>query len=100
VNNRLVLAIAGIVLVVGVGVVAQQAQHAPSATKHAPWTPPVTPWGEPDLQGYYTNKYEYGTPFERPAEFEGRQLDDVTPAELAAVMKKRQQEAIDRAPGP
>jgi hypothetical protein len=98
VNNRLVLAIAGIVLVVGVGVVAQQAQHAPSATKHAPWTPPVTPWGEPDLQGYYTNKYEYGTPFERPAEFEGRQLDDVTPAELAAVMKKRQQEAIDRAP--
>src|SRR5262249_29998181 len=29
-----------------------------SASSH-----PRTPWGDPDLQGYYTNKYEYGTPF-------------------------------------
>ena len=35
------------------------------------WTPPRTPWGDPDLQGNYSNKYEQGTPFERPAEFEG-----------------------------
>jgi hypothetical protein len=33
---------------------------------------PRTPWGDPDLQGDYTNKYEQGTPFERPAEFDGR----------------------------
>ncbi len=59
---------------------------------------PKTPWGDPDLQGYYTNKYEYGTPFERPAEFAGRRVDDVSARELAELMKKRQQEALDRAP--
>jgi hypothetical protein len=57
-----------------------------------------TPWGDPDLQGYYTNKYEYGTPFERPAAFAGRRVDDVSVQELADLMKKRQQEALDRAP--
>jgi hypothetical protein len=59
---------------------------------------PKTPWGDPDLQGYYTNKYEYGTPFERPAAFAGRRVEDVTAQELADLMKKRQQEALDRAP--
>ena len=59
---------------------------------------PRTAWGDPDLQGYYTNKYEYGTPFERPAAFAGRRVDEVSAQELAAVMKKRQQEALDRAP--
>ena len=37
---------------------------------------PRTPWGDPDIQGTYTNKYEQGTPFERPAEFDGRQITD------------------------
>jgi hypothetical protein len=59
---------------------------------------PRTPWGDPDLQGYYTNKYEYGTPFERPAAFTGRRAEDVSAEELAALMKKRQQEALERAP--
>ena len=59
---------------------------------------PRTPWGDPDLQGYYTNKYQYGTPFERPAAFAGRQCEDVSAQELAELMKKRQQEALDRAP--
>ena len=31
------------------------------------FAPPRTPWGDPDIQGDYTNKYEQGTPFERPA---------------------------------
>ena len=59
---------------------------------------PRTPWGDPDLQGYYTNKYEYGTPFERPAAFAGKRLDEVSAQDLADLMKKRQQEALDRAP--
>ena len=66
---------------------------AQGATPH-----PRTPWGDPDLQGYYTNKYEYGTPFERPAAFAGRRVDEVTGKELAEVAAKRQQEALDRAP--
>src|SRR5262245_33205268 len=56
-----------------------------------------TPWGDPDLQGNYTNKYEYGTPFERPAEFEGRRLDDLSAKELSDVVRKRQQDTLDRA---
>lgn len=59
---------------------------------------PRTPWGDPDLQGYYTNKYEYGTPFERPAAFAGKGANDVSAQELAELMKKRQQEALERAP--
>jgi hypothetical protein len=68
------------------------------AAQSAPSAHPRTPWGDPDLQGYYTNKYEYGTPFERPAAFEGRRLSDVSPRELAELMTRRQQEALDRAP--
>jgi hypothetical protein len=49
------------------------------------------------LQGNYTNKYEYGTPFERPAAFKGRQLDDISPQELEAVVRERQQDALERA---
>ena len=29
------------------------------------------------LQGNYTNKYEQGTPFERPQEFEGKRIEDI-----------------------
>ena len=30
-----------------------------------------TPWGDPDLQGTYTNTYENGTPLERPDQRSG-----------------------------
>jgi len=29
------------------------------------WTPPLTPWGDPDISGAFTNKDEQGIPFER-----------------------------------
>jgi hypothetical protein len=51
---------------------------------------PRTPWGDPDLQGTFTNKDEIGTPFERPPEFEGRRIEDISAAEVAAVLRKRQ----------
>ncbi len=53
------------------------------------YIPPRTPWGDPDLQGDYTNKYEQGTPFERPDEFEGRPIEDVRGEELAELIKER-----------
>src|ERR1051326_9081791 len=56
-----------------------------SARYHAP----RTPWGDPDLQGTYTNRYEQSTPLERPDEFAGRRREDVTSAELSAVLAKR-----------
>ena len=62
------------------------------------WTPPRTPWGDPDLQGDYTNKYEQGTPFERPAEFEGRTLDQIKGAELSQLVKQRADEVLLNSP--
>jgi hypothetical protein len=64
-----------------------------------PYRAPRTPWGDPDLQGNYTNKYEQSTPLERPDEFAGRRLQDVTRAELAAVLTKREQQVLSRGEG-
>ncbi|HKF67895.1 MAG TPA: tannase/feruloyl esterase family alpha/beta hydrolase, partial [Vicinamibacterales bacterium] len=78
--------------------VARSEQRAPSpASRVASYAPPKTPWGDPDLQGNYTNKYEYGTPFERPREFEGRRLEDVSARELSDALKKRQEDTLERA---
>jgi hypothetical protein len=62
------------------------------------WVQPRTPWGDPDLQGDYTNKYEQGTPFERPAEFDGRRIDDIKGEELADLIKERGVQVILNAP--
>ena len=43
------------------------------------YTPPRTPWGDPDIQGAYTNSNESQTPMERPEELEGRRLEDISP---------------------
>src|SRR5262245_24045146 len=61
------------------------------------WTTPRTPWGDPDLQGQYSNKYETSTPFERPKEFAGRNISDVKPDELADAVRKRQADTLERA---
>jgi hypothetical protein len=63
------------------------------------YVPPRTPWGDPDLQGNFTNKYEQSTPFERPPEFDGRRVEDVKGAELAAILRRRQQQVADRPTG-
>src|SRR4051794_23036128 len=67
----------------------------PAAGKVPPgknWSPPRTPWGDPDLAGVYSNDDETGVPFERPAEFEGRRIEDITPDELAALNKRRNEQ--------
>jgi len=61
------------------------AQSAPAEKpKAAParaFVPPKTPWGEPDLQGLYSNKTI--TPLERPAQFANeRELTDEQIADL------------------
>jgi hypothetical protein len=64
------------------------------------WTPPKTPWGDPDIQGWFNNLQEDGTPFERPAQFAGRQLEDVKGEELATIKKQTQQRTITTFQGP
>ena len=75
-----------------------KAASATAATASKPYAPPKTPWGDPDVHGNYTNKYEQGTPFERPAELEGKTLADIQAKELAEIIQKRQQRAIENAP--
>jgi hypothetical protein len=59
-----------------------------------------TPWGDPDLQGNYTNLYENGTPLERPDEFAGRTLDQVSGEELARIKQAVQDRTINNFEGP
>jgi hypothetical protein len=60
------------------------------------YRPARTAWGDPDLQGNYTNKYEQSTPLERPDEFSGRRREDVTAAELAAILAARNRQVLSR----
>ena len=62
------------------------------------YLPPRTPWGDPQLSGAYTNSDESGIPFERPAEFEGKKTADVTPEQLAKIVKQRQEQTVERTP--
>jgi hypothetical protein len=47
--------------------VAVRAQSGAGA--RAPYTPPRTPWGDPDLQGIWPSTEMVGVPFERPEQF-------------------------------
>jgi hypothetical protein len=99
-----VAALASIVSMPSVRVAGQAPASAPvqpkrpRAVKAESYVVPRTPWGDPDLQGNFTNKYEQGTPFERPAEFDGKRIEDVQGQELADLVKRRQELAIERAP--
>jgi hypothetical protein len=67
---------------------AQSAGSPPPAGAAAKkYTTPRTPWGEPDLQGTYSNRTI--TPFERPANVGSREFFT---AEEAAALEKRAQE--------
>src|SRR4030088_158764 len=75
------------------------APNAPARTAPKSFAPPRTAWGDPDLQGVYTNKDESGIPFERPGQFDGKTIADVGDQELAELVAERPQAALDRAPG-
>jgi hypothetical protein len=53
-----------------------------SVVGQSQWKVARTAWGDPDLAGIYSNSDESGIPFERPAQFEGRRLEDITAKEL------------------
>jgi hypothetical protein len=88
--TALALACAGIA--VSAQAPAARATAAPAAG--AAYVAPRTPWGDPDLQGDYSNKYEQGTPLERPEEFSGRRIEDVRGDELTAILQERQDRVL------
>src|SRR5687768_13705531 len=53
------------------------------------WVAPRTPWGDPDLQGVYTNSEEQRVPVERPEQFAGRALESITASELTEFARQR-----------
>ena len=62
------------------------------------YVPPRTPWGDPDLQGVFTNNDESGIPLERPNQFEGKKLEDVSENELQQLRDQREEQRVAVAP--
>ena len=58
--------------VAGMLVLAACAAGSLAAQTAAPYTPPKTPWGDPDLQGIWPSTAMVSVPFERPAQFGNR----------------------------
>ena len=63
-----------------------------------PWAPPRTPWGDPYLQGTYTNKNESGIPMEKPDNLSAKATDDVEDSEFADIVRERNKQTAARAP--
>jgi hypothetical protein len=98
-----VLSVAGVMVALEVMPVAGQtpasgtnssAAGAAKASTGRTWTPPRTPWGDPDLQG--TWDFRTITPMERPAQFAAREF--LTEAEAAELERQRAENDVDRAP--
>ena len=77
-----------------------QSRAANAVGGPATYAPAKTPWGDPDLQGTYTNKDENGIPMERPSQFEGKKLEDVDDSsEFADIVRERNERALASAAG-
>src|SRR3954471_5440754 len=69
---------------------------ASAQQKGRPWTPLRTAWGDPDLQGTWTN--ETITPFERPAALAGKPFLSPEEASQLEARAARQRDTADDAP--
>src|SRR5436305_1950493 len=86
------------VLVAAASAMAQSKPAAAPKASAKSYKAPKTPWGDPDLQGIFTNNDESGIPLERPNEFDGKTLSDISDSELAEITKERNRQAEERAP--
>ena len=89
--RKLALTVVGSVLAIILVVDVQPAFSQGGGSGSTGFTAPRTPWGDPDISGNFSNKYELGTPFERPDEFAGRRIEDFTPEELKQLAQRRQE---------
>ena len=64
------------------GVTADQSGATLASEVREPYTVPLTPWGEPDLQGIWTGDAAHGIPLERPDGAD--ETEALTPEEAAA----------------
>jgi hypothetical protein len=90
---RRILILGGVIIGMGmgmglVGALAPQTAVAQEADPN--WTQPMTPWGEPDIQGVWPLNHLIGVPLQRPTEFgERRFLTDEEFAEEVASVEAR-----------
>ena len=56
------------------GIAKTDEKQAPVAQRSEPFAVPMTPWGEPDLQGMWTGNAAHGIPLERPQDMDGDTL--------------------------
>ena len=70
----------GLVLMLAPAVVQGQSDKA------APYTPPKTPWGDPDLQAIWSGDSAFGIPLQRPAALGNKA--ELTDAEFAEKVKR------------
>jgi hypothetical protein len=96
------IALGAALLATLIGSRALPAAQSPSgvAAASSSYATPRTPWGHPDLQGTYSNDAETGTPMERPRQFEGRVLADITPEELQQIVSDRNNQFVAQAENP
>ena len=73
-------------------------QHVSGWIKTSSYVPPKTPWGDPDLQGGYSNVNENGIPFEKPGNL-SNQVGEVDDSELAELNRERNERALAAAAG-
>jgi hypothetical protein len=79
------------------GLKKRDAAMHPQAEVPKNWKPSRTAWGDPDLTGVYSNSDEAGIPFEKPSQFEGRRLEDITDTELNQLRETRRNQTVERA---
>jgi len=77
---------------------AQSTGPAKGKSSATAFTAPRTPWGDPDLQGTYTNKDESGIPMEKPDGLSTRNNDQLEDSEFAEIVRQRNQQTAERAP--
>jgi hypothetical protein len=83
-----------VIAAVGLAAIASAAALAQKPAPARPYAPGKTMWGDPNLQGVYTDKDENGVPLERPNQFEGKRAEDVDDSELADIVRERQARAV------
>src|SRR3989449_8222700 len=98
-GHRSFVSMLALAVLVTVPALGQTPKPAPR-TAEKKWTPPKSAWGDPDLQGSFTNLSENGTPLERPDQFSGRRLEDIKGEELAAIKQAAQKRTIENFQGP
>jgi hypothetical protein len=67
------------------------AQSAQARAAAKTYSPPRTPWGDPDIQGSYTSTDENGVPLERPNQYPAQ--GTMTDAEFRKIVAQRQEQA-------